>query len=294
VHETPERVDLICGGFPCQPVSVAGKRLAQADERWLWPEFARVIRVLRPRFALVENVPGLLTRGMGDVLSDLAALGYDAEWRCISAADVGAPHQRDRIWIVAYAAGMREQGESWRAHKERPMVGAGTGASDRTRGRHPSARSDIAGRDQVTGCASTLADTHHESKPGRAIIDGAGSGVSESPQSHEWWAVEPDVGRVAHGVPDRVDRLRGLGNAVVPQVIEEIGRWIMTAFGLTSPTFGSLFAGIGGMDLGLERAGFSCRWQVEIDPWCQRVLAKHWPDVPRYGDIRTFAMDGAA
>lgn len=98
-------VDLVCGGFPCQPVSLAGKGLAQADSRWLWPAFADVIRALRPRYALMENVPGLLGRGLGDVLGDLAELGYDAEWDCLPAAYVGAPHIRNRVWIVAYVAG---------------------------------------------------------------------------------------------------------------------------------------------------------------------------------------------
>ena len=83
-----EEVDVICGGFPCQPVSVAGKQRGQDDERWLWPEFARILRELRPRYALVENVPGLLVRGLGDVLGDLAELGYSAEWGCVSAARV--------------------------------------------------------------------------------------------------------------------------------------------------------------------------------------------------------------
>ena len=96
-------VDVICGGFPCQPVSLVGKQLAQDDERWLWPEFARVLGQLRPRYALVENVPGILIRGLGDVLGDLAELGYDAEWGSISAASVGAPHLRKRIFIVAHA-----------------------------------------------------------------------------------------------------------------------------------------------------------------------------------------------
>ncbi|KKL64892.1 hypothetical protein LCGC14_2160460 [marine sediment metagenome] len=89
-----DAVDLICGGFPCQPVSLAGKGLAQEDERWLWPHFERVVRVLRPRYVVVENTPGLLSAGMGDVLSDLASSGYDAEWLVVSAAEVGAPHRR--------------------------------------------------------------------------------------------------------------------------------------------------------------------------------------------------------
>jgi DNA (cytosine-5)-methyltransferase 1 len=95
-----EPVDLIAGGFPCQPVSTAGRRLAQSDDRWLWPQFERAVRELRPRFVLVENVPGLLVRGMGDVLGGLSCLGYDAEWHRISAAEVGAPHLRQRVWII--------------------------------------------------------------------------------------------------------------------------------------------------------------------------------------------------
>jgi DNA-cytosine methyltransferase len=101
------QVDLLAGGFPCQPFSNAGKRRGVEDERWLWPEFARLIGELRPRYVLVENVPGLLARhgGMGRVLGDLATLGYDAEWDSIPAAAVGAPHLRYRVWIVAYANG---------------------------------------------------------------------------------------------------------------------------------------------------------------------------------------------
>ncbi len=95
--------DMLVGGFPCQPVSVAGKQLGTEDERWLWPEFKRIISVVRPRYILLENVPGLFVRGFSDVLNGLAALGYDAEWSTISAASVGAPHQRTRVFIVAYA-----------------------------------------------------------------------------------------------------------------------------------------------------------------------------------------------
>jgi len=97
-------VDLLAGGFPCQPFSVAGKQRRLEDDRWLWPEFARAIRELRPRLVLVENVPGLLVGGgMDAVLGDLAELGYDAEWESIPAAAVGAPHLRYRVWIVAYS-----------------------------------------------------------------------------------------------------------------------------------------------------------------------------------------------
>jgi DNA (cytosine-5)-methyltransferase 1 len=112
---TVERPDVVCGGFPCQPVSRAGHRQAQADHRWLWPEVARCVRHLRPRFVLLENTAGLLDGhgGMGDVLADLAACGYDAEWDSIPAAVVGAPHRRERVFIVAYPAGEGLEGRPW-------------------------------------------------------------------------------------------------------------------------------------------------------------------------------------
>lgn len=94
--------DLLCGGYPCQPFSVAGNRKGAEDERHLWPEVIRIIRNVRPRIVLLENVPGHLSLGFGRVLGDLAESGYDAEWDCIPASAVGAPHQRDRVWIVAY------------------------------------------------------------------------------------------------------------------------------------------------------------------------------------------------
>src|SRR6185369_1358782 len=117
-----ERVDLLAGGFPCQPVSVAGRQAAQEDARWLWPEFHRAIRALRPSLILVENVPNLLAVGdgsaFGDILGDLAASGYDTEWDCIPAAAVGAPHERDRVFLVAYPGrgSVRADGGRGQAH----------------------------------------------------------------------------------------------------------------------------------------------------------------------------------
>lgn len=173
-----EPIDLVCGGFPCQPVSLAGKRLAQDDERWLWPEFARCLRVLRPRFALMENVPGLLSAGFGDVLGDLAALGYDAEWQVIPASAFGAHFRGERVYVVAgpAAAGCLRRTGRW-TNPVRAWE-----------------------RDEFT----RLVDREL-----RFCVP-AGKGK-----------------RVSDGVPSRVDRLRGLGNAVVPQVAEWIGRRIM-------------------------------------------------------------------
>jgi len=104
-------VDVICGGFPCQDISTAGKGAGLAGERsGLWSEIARLTGELRPSYVIVENVSALLSRGLGTVLGDLAALGYDAEWHCITAASIGAPHERDRIWIIAYPHEAQREG----------------------------------------------------------------------------------------------------------------------------------------------------------------------------------------
>ncbi len=127
-----ERPDLIAGGFPCQPVSVAGRGLAQLDTRWLWPAFADCVRSLRPGHVIVENVPGLLVRGMGDVLGDLASLGYDAEWQGIPAAAVGAHHLRWRIFVVAHANSSGPQGHGRPVERPREVVAAPGGAAGGT------------------------------------------------------------------------------------------------------------------------------------------------------------------
>jgi DNA (cytosine-5)-methyltransferase 1 len=253
-----EPVDLIAGGFPCQPFSNAGKRLGKEDDRWLWPEFARVIGELRPRYVLVENVPGLLAGhgGMGAVLGDLAALGYDAEWDSIPASAVGAPHLRYRVWIVAYA---RNGGRP-------PVEYAGSGSStDRggqgdlvevgTVGTLAYARGLGRGRETALGPPGLAgvrqgqagAQPHGAGAGARDVPDPFGKRGRGGPAWIEdaedagqrpegprvgYWYVEPDVGRVAHGVSARVDRLRGLGNAVVPQVVEAIGRRILESEGL--------------------------------------------------------------
>ena len=101
-----EPVDVLAGGFPCQPISFAGYGRVQADERWLWPEFLRAIRTLRPTYVLIENVAAFIVRGLDDVLSDLASVGFDAEWSPVSACSVGATHMRQRLFVVAYPYGL--------------------------------------------------------------------------------------------------------------------------------------------------------------------------------------------
>lgn len=207
-------VDVICGGFPCQDISLAGKGAGLAGERsGLWREYARLIGEIRPRYVLVENVAALLGRGLGDVLGDLAALGYDAEWHCIPASAVGAPHRRDRLWVVAYPNTAERRADS--APRGRVAWEIGLPQGEEGSGRSGGRREDVA---DANGERELQPQGSEQNQWGRA-------------SNSRWWSAEPDVGRVAHGVPARVDRLRGLGNAVVPQIPELIGRAILVAEG---------------------------------------------------------------
>jgi DNA (cytosine-5)-methyltransferase 1 len=225
--------DIICGGFPCQDISLAGTGAGLAGERsGLWRELLRAIRVVRPRYAIVENVAALLSRGMGTVLGDLAAVGYDAEWHCIPASAVGAPHRRDRVWIIADPGS-----EQYKSHRT-PLSGEiaaqlSQAATDAHRVTRPECRpgdaSEGEGRRDV-GAGCRRADQMDDALCGRhASPQGEISTGRDGSFDAGWWAVEPDVGRVAHGVPDRVDRLGELGNAVVPQIPEIIARAILEA-----------------------------------------------------------------
>jgi len=224
-------VDLICGGFPCQDISVAGKGAGLAGARsGLWYEFARIIGEIRPRYVIVENVAALLARGMDAVLGTLSTLGYGAEWHVIPASAVGAPHRRERVWIVAYA---NDQGqpdvpvhdEPWRCMPE-PAGGYVPDAEGERRGARRSRR--VAGVVSREEDAATVADADRSGRQQQRRPEPV---PAEQPSAEcgGWWESEPDVGRVAHGVPSRVDRLRCLGNAVVPQVVEIIGRAILAA-----------------------------------------------------------------
>ena len=192
------RVDCIAGGFPCQDISAANPKGAGigASRSGLWSEFARIIDVVRPRFVVVENVAALLwpnrEERMGRVLGDLARLGFDADWGVLPACSFGAPHTRERVFIVAYA--------------QRPLGGPGG--------------PDDCGMDYGRVCLRPYERPKAESS-GRT---GDGGKAVRG-----WWETEPRVGRVADGIPRRLDRLRGLGNAVVPQVAEWIARRIKEA-----------------------------------------------------------------
>ena len=166
------RCDVICGGFPCQDISNAGKRAGISGERsGLWSEFARVLRLLRPRIVIVENSGAIVGRGLGQVLGDLSKIAFDAEWSIVSACSLGAPHTRERMLIVAHAND-EQPGQCW-------------------------------GQQFAEGCDQK-----------RHLCQ---------------WPSEPEPVRMADGLPDRLDRNRCLGNAIVPQIAQLIGHGIMDA-----------------------------------------------------------------
>ena len=343
---TVKRPDIICGGYPCQPFSTAGKRRGTDDPRHLWPWVRDAISALRPKYAILENVRGHLSMGGLQVIGELAEIGYDAEWRVVSAAGVGAPHRRDRIIIVAYpnsnqlsngrqCEDVPSQDRSWGddgsgsgsdprevsleiprqtpgnmansfellgngsnnnarislGSKTIPQLGDSGGSARMAntnnsrsgtskRGTNKDGTQEIKERQDISqfgssGCSANVADSSEQQFNGRGHQHGPGeikewqaiqepayrSGsdmanadskqlgerrISKDARSQDqiwghngrseasydgWqsWEVEPDVGRVVDGIPSRVDRLKGLGNAVVPQVAEYIGRLVMAA-----------------------------------------------------------------
>jgi len=223
------RIDVITGGFPCQDISVAGKQAGIEGERsGLWGELARIIGDIRPRYAIVENVTALISGDngawFGTVLRDLAQIGYDCEWHCIPASELGAHHHRDRVWIIAYPANSRRQKrENIRRAGPQNQQKQDHDIRCESRGFYKTSNDG----DKVPNSDSQRSQrllTDRTIQEWSETVGHSGQG-SESPGRA--WAIEPAVGRVANGVPRRVDRLKGLGNAVVPQIPELIGRAIM-------------------------------------------------------------------
>ena len=242
-------VDVICGGYPCQPFSTAGQRRGAEDDRHLWPEFNRLVAELRPSWVIGENVAGHISMGLDDVLSDLEGQGYTCRTFVIPACAVDAPHRRDRVWTVANSASARTWkniGELWgllERRLERPEGLGEKNMADATQlQRDGGGEHREQGERQVPelgkrSCAESLAHADHQRPQGRAQAGDAGSQRARRDKHAERcadlpraaWRPEPDLGRVAHGVSRRVDRLKALGNAVVPQIPEMIGRAILAA-----------------------------------------------------------------
>ena len=291
-----KNIDLITGGFPCQDISIAGKGagIKEGTRSGLWFEMWRIISEVRPRFALIENVPMLTIRGGTRVIADLAKIGYNVEWQIIGASDVGAWHKRKRIWIVAYSNSIvsntdntgnrtskcgidrdrkektqNKQRKSWIEFGRHSKVVSNTNSDGQLRRQaqidfrqsdnispiyKKTILSDTDGKRRSRGsnnetnrCSTNInrkkaeilqtnrkrqneiSDTNKKRLQGKAEIEKLGRkrftkqnnrnrGSQREYTTKSWWKVEPNVGRVAHGIPSRVDRLKGLGNAIVPQV----------------------------------------------------------------------------
>ena len=213
-----DNIDLITGGFPCTDISQAGKGKGLVDESGkrtrsgLWFEMHRLISEIRPRFALIENVPMLTARGGTRVIADLAQIGYNAEWTIIGADDVGAWHRRKRIWIVAYP-------------EQLPNTN-GVGCIHGKSKEQPTERGITSFGNIKSGGAYEKAISNADSERGRSRNskrkDAANARQLRGSKKFRGWRTEPGLGRVAHGIPNRVDRLKGLGNAIVPQVAQLI------------------------------------------------------------------------
>jgi DNA (cytosine-5)-methyltransferase 1 len=216
-HNLPA-ADLICGGFPCQPHSYAGKRRGKDDDRNLWGEYLRVIREIQPRFVIGENVPGLITTMLDEVLSDLENVGYTAEAFVIPACAFDAPHRRNRVFIVAENA--KRNGRGIGADDQPVGVGVkrDVGAGDEVGVHLQPATADANGSRYLYGRYEVIA-----AEPRQYAQCNASAGN----WNEHWLEVAARLCRVDDGVSDRVDRLRALGNAVVPQVAEWIGKRIM-------------------------------------------------------------------
>jgi DNA (cytosine-5)-methyltransferase 1 len=222
------RVDVVSGGFPCQDISGAGGGAGLSGERsGLWREFARIIREVGPTFVFVENSPALAFRGLDVVLGDLAAMGYDAEWGVLGADDVGAPHKRERMWILAHAQSYR-YGEG-RKSRDIPKTNGGQIGQVRPISRCASSRSeDMADADRLRQQQPQGSEPDERGRVG----DGGGDPWRAGDPGSVNRGTQPLMGRMAHGVAHRVDRLRALGNGQVPLVAavawEELWRRLNT------------------------------------------------------------------
>ena len=198
-------VDVISGGFPCQPFSVAGKRRGKEDDRYLWPEMLRVISELRPAWVVGENVAGIVNMALDQVYADLENEGYTVQALIIPACAVDAPHRRDRTAILAYTNFARQQG----------CEQHGTPCDREPRCAVSECGEAVSYADN--GCRTLRRDGEFPAVEKTATSWADHRGRAPEYVTGEWWPAEPNVGRVANGVPSRVDRLKCLGNAVVPQ-----------------------------------------------------------------------------
>ena len=216
-------VDVVSGGFPCQDISAAGKGEGIDGERsGMWREMARIIHEVRPRFVFVENSPMLTSRGLGRVLGDLASMGFNARWGVLGAADVGAPHQRDRIWIVANSNSEHDALRGYCKNNAETMARGELYFRGSVSHSGPGCQ-EVAGQSQSVAHSGEVRLCSSQTEP---RMEG-GIGLTKRSMDGNWWAREPGetprttergLGRMANGLASRVDRLKAIGNGQVSEV----------------------------------------------------------------------------
>ena len=225
-EDTLAPIDIITGGYPCQPFSVAGSQRGEKDKRHLWPDMFRLVKECKPTWVIGENVSGHIKLGLDTVLQDLESEGYTVRAFSISASSVGANHQRERVWIIAYSnmENTRQHGRRIESTWNTESIGSGT--SEETQWSTNS--NQINGSSEGATLVGESSDTNSQRLQGRRSEQQLRKDETERPTSWDgWWEFEPDVGRVANGIPKRVDRLKGLGNSLVPAIPFIIGQSIL-------------------------------------------------------------------
>tara|TARA_X000001316_G_C913061_1_gene27966 strand:+ start:40 stop:915 length:876 start_codon:yes stop_codon:yes gene_type:complete len=226
-------IDIITGGYPCQPFSVAGKQKAEQDPRHLWPEYFRLIQELRPTWVIGENVSGHIKLGLDSVLEDLASEGYSTRTFSISASSIGANHKRERIWIIANSNGSKflEENSSVRSEStESIRSNIGSICENISKTNDVANTNSIRWNEIKDENGNTFKSSSQETKFTTRQLKRKSSEGRQEGMGRKWWESEPSVGRVAHGIPKRVDRLKTLGNSVVPHIPYYIGQAIVESY----------------------------------------------------------------
>ena len=225
-EDTLAPIDIVTGGYPCQPFSIAGSQRGEKDTRHLWPDMFRIVKECKPTWVIGENVSGHIKLGLDTVLQDLESEGYSVRAFSISASSIGANHQRERVWIIAHSnmENTRQHGRRIESTWDTESIGPRT--SEETEW---SPNSDkVNGSSERASLVGESSDTNSQGLQGRRSEQQLRENETERPTSWDsWWESEPSVGRVANGIPHRVDRLKGLGNSLVPAIPYAIGHAIL-------------------------------------------------------------------
>ena len=224
-------VDIITGGYPCQPFSVAGKQKGVEDKRHLWPEYFRLIKECRPTWVIGENVSGHIKLGLDSVIEDLESEGYSTRTFSISASSIGANHKRERIWIVAHRK--ENVADAYGVNDaiggvDRTIQETGRSGSIDERGSGTNANGfSQSSKNETLDSTITNSNSKRQQEQWRTSTTQT---KNKSIECSSWWKTEPNVGRVVNGVPNRVDRLKALGNSLIPQIPFYIGQTILRTY----------------------------------------------------------------